>query len=256
MSWPTWLPRRATPTTTSSFSLKRFRGSGPLPTGGGRLCVLSTVLALAGCGASSSHAPAPKRGGVLVAALGDSITAGSPAWDPDPTVRSRLRAPPDEHSQYEYWARRANRSLKFRNCGVFGERTDQIADRLDQCARGASVLIVQGGINDIAQGRSVDAAAADLERMVKRGREGGRRVLLAEALTWTNGRPRADAPIRRLNRLIRAIGARERVAVLPWYGALEDPATPGAFRNDLTADGDHPSVRGYRILGRLVAARL
>ena len=46
---------------------------------------------------------------------------------------------------------KADPKLEFRNCGVFGERTDEIAARLDQCADGADALIVQGGINDIAQ---------------------------------------------------------------------------------------------------------
>jgi lysophospholipase L1-like esterase len=171
-------------------------------------------------------------------------------------VRSRLGTAPEERSQYEYWASRARADLSFRNCGVFGERTDQIADRLDHCARGASVLVVQGGINDIAQGRPVEDAAADLGRMVRRGKQLGRRVLLVELLPWTRGHPAADGPIRRLNRLIHAIGAREKVPVVAWHRALEDPHTPGAFRNDLTADGDHPSVAGYRVLGRLLAAAL
>jgi lysophospholipase L1-like esterase len=193
---------------------------------------------------------------VLVAALGDSITAGSPAWDPRARVRARLGAPPDPKSQYEYWAEREAPALEFRNCGVFGERTDQIATRLDRCARGASVLIVQGGINDVAQGRAPEEAAADLERIVRRGKRTARHVLLVEVLPWTGGHPRADGPIRKLNALIHAIGRRESVPVLPWHDALEDPSTPGAFRNDLTADGDHPSVAGYRILGRIAGQRL
>jgi lysophospholipase L1-like esterase len=171
-------------------------------------------------------------------------------------VRARLGEPPDPRSQYEYWARREAPALAFRNCGVFGERSDQIAARLERCARGASVLVVQGGINDIAQGRPVGKAAADLERIVQRGKRIARRVLLVEVLPWTNGHPQADAPIRRLNALIHAIGRREGVPVLPWHDALEDPSTPGAFRNHLTADGDHPSVAGYRMLGRIAGQRL
>src|SRR2546422_676976 len=58
---------------------------------------------------------------------------------------------PDPRSQYEYWAHRDDPRLRFRNCGIYGERTSQIAARLRACARGADVLIVQGGINDIAQ---------------------------------------------------------------------------------------------------------
>ena len=43
---------------------------------------LSAVLLLAGCGGSGT----PVRI-TLVATLGDSITAGSPGYDPDPRMR-------------------------------------------------------------------------------------------------------------------------------------------------------------------------
>ena len=102
----------------------------------------------------------------LVAALGDSITAGSPGYDPDPRMRETLGFGADEKSQWEYWAEQSDPSLRFRNCGVYGQRTDEIAKRLDECAKGAQVLIVQGGINDIAQGRPVEPAAENLRRMV------------------------------------------------------------------------------------------
>ena len=98
----------------------------------------------------------------------------------------------DPQSQYEYWAERRLRGVRFRNCGVFGERTDEIARRLDRCARGAKVLIVQGGINDIAQGKGIEGAARNLRAMVRRGRRLGLRVALVEVLPWNNGYPRAD----------------------------------------------------------------
>jgi len=66
-----------------------------------------------------------------VAALGDSITAGSPYWDPDPAVRREIGEDIDEQSQWEYWASRASPGLEFRNHGVYGQRTDQIAARLE-----------------------------------------------------------------------------------------------------------------------------
>ena len=107
-------------------------------------------MALPGCG-SDEPQPASAPDTVRVAALGDSITSGSPAYDPDPAQRVALGFGDDERSQYEYWAHRADPTLELTNCGVFGERTDEIAARLDSCAAGADVLIVQGGINDIAQ---------------------------------------------------------------------------------------------------------
>jgi lysophospholipase L1-like esterase len=188
---------------------------------------------------------------MLVAALGDSITAGSPAWDPDPAIRAQI-AQPDPESQFEHWAAQRDPRLEFRNCGIYGQRTDEIARQLEECAAGAAVLIVQGGINDIAQGRPVEPAAANLRAMVDRGRELGLHVVVADVLPWNNGFPAAEEPIRRLNELIREIGA----PVLPFHDALEDPERPGRMREEWTSDGDHPSVEGYRLLGEVVAAAL
>jgi len=178
-----------------------------------------------------------------VAALGDSITEGSPGYD--------ARAGGDETSQWEHWAARADPRLEFRNCGRYGERTDEIMMRLDECARDADVLVVQGGINDIAQGRPVEAAAENLRTMVRRGKELGMPVLLADVLPWNNGWPEADPEIRRLNELIREIARAEGVRLLEFHGTLEDPERPGRMREDWTAEGAHPSVAGYRRLGEL-----
>src|SRR5207249_28422 len=123
--------------------------------------------------------PATER--IVVAALGDSITAGSPGYD------SRLGG--DETSQWEHWAARADPRLRFRNCGIYGERTDEILVRLEDCARGADAVVVQGGINDIAQGRAVEAAAENLSIMVRRAKELGLSVLLVDVLPWNNGWP-------------------------------------------------------------------
>ena len=166
----------------------------------------------------------------MVGALGDSITEGSPGaggWD--------------------HWAARADPRLEFRNHGIYGQRTDEIAARLDDCARGADVLIVQGGINDVAQGRDVEGAAENLRAMVRRGKELGLRVALADVLPWNNGWPAKEAPIRELNALIAAFG----VPLLPFHDTLEDPDRPGRMPEEWTSDGDHPSPEGYRRLGEL-----
>ena len=190
---------------------------------------------------------------VRIAALGDSITAGSPLWDPNPRVRARAPDQLNDQSQYEYWAaRRLGPHARFANCGVFGERTDQIARRLERCAAAAQVLIVQGGINDIAQGRSVRAAADDLRAMVRRGRALGLTVVLTDVLPWNNGGARAAAQIARLNARIRRIAREEYVPVLPFHDTLADPVRPGRMRAEWTTDGEHPNVMGYRRLGEVV----
>ena len=167
----------------------------------------------------------------MVAALGDSITEGSPG----------LRG-------WDVWAAHANLGLEIRNCGIYGQRMDEIAGRLDDCVRGADVLIVQGGINDIAQGRAVERAAANLRAMVRRGKELGLRVALAEVLPWNNGWPDAAPKIRRLNEFIAAISRDEGVPLLPFHDTLEDPDRPGRMREEWTHEGDHPNEVGYKRL--------
>ena len=185
----------------------------------------------------------------VVSCLGDSITAGSPLWDPDRDVRARIGDALDERSQWEWWARQLDATLDFRNHGVYGERTDQIAVRLDAAAAGTDVLIVQGGINDVVQKRSVDDTARNLEEMVERGRALGLAVALTDVLPWNNGDARAANDIDRLNALIAAIAGRLGVPLLPFHGTLADPDAPQRMRDELTDDGDHPSVAGHRLLG-------
>src|SRR4029079_581004 len=112
-------------------------------------------------------------------------------------------------------------------CGIYGQRTDEIAARLEECVRDADVLIGQGGINDIAQGRTGESAADNLRAMVRRGKELGLRVALVDVLPWNNGWPDAEPEIRRLNELIGAIAREEDVPLLPFHDALEDPDRPG-----------------------------
>jgi lysophospholipase L1-like esterase len=88
---------------------------------------------------------------MIVVGLGDSITAGNPGYDPDP-ARQPFEGTNVE-SQYLYWAAKADPRIEFRNHGVGGERTDQIFARFAAATAGADVLVVQGGINDVVQGR-------------------------------------------------------------------------------------------------------
>jgi acyl-CoA thioesterase I len=184
---------------------------------------------------------------VVVAVLGDSISAGNPGWDPNPALRDREGHNPE--SQYEHWAAQVDPRLDFRNHGVGGERTDEIAARLEESVVGADVLVVQGGINDIVQGRPIESAAEDLRRMVRRGKELGLGVVIADVLPWNRGWPDAEPKIRALNALIRELADEAGVAVLPFHDTLEDPSRPGRMREVWTADGNHPSVEGHRRLG-------
>lgn len=186
--------------------------------------------------------------GIVVAVAGDSISAGSPLWDPDPVVRARIAAP-DERSQWQWWAAQADVRLEFRTSAVYGERTDQIARRLDLVLDGADALVVQGGINDVVQRRPLDEAAADIEAMLERGRAAGLPLAVADVLPWNNGDERAADDIRRLNDLIHQLAASAGATLLPFHDTLADPAAPTRLATGLTDDGDHPSLEGHRLLG-------
>lgn len=226
------------------------------------ILALAAARGTTGCGGEPTEPQEPggRRPGAptLVAALGDSIVAGSPLWDPDPGTRAAIGGALDPESQFELWTEaRSGGVLRLRNCGVYGERSDQIATRLATCARGdAEILLLQGGINDIVQMRRVRSAARNLRAIVRAGRERGLRVAIADVLPWNNGYPFAAGRIRRLNAAIAAIAREEGIELLPFYATLEDPKRPGRMRADWTVDGDHPSVEGYRRLGELVAERL
>jgi lysophospholipase L1-like esterase len=84
---------------------------------------------------------------------------------------------------------------------------------------------------------------------VRRGRELGLCVALANVLPWNNGWPHAEPRIRELNGLVDAIAADEGVPLLPFHDTLEDPELPGRMRPEWTPDGNHPSVEGHRRLG-------
>lgn len=159
----------------------------------------------------------------------------------------------DERSSWGYWVARANPDLDVRNHGVDREQTAQIMARLDAAAAGADVLIVQGGVNDLVLGEGLATAAPNLRAMVQRGLELGLRVIVVELIPNDNF-PELEEPIRELNRQIREIGRDERVPVLPFYAALEDPARPGRFAPALTDDGNHPSVEGHRQLAERAVA--
>jgi lysophospholipase L1-like esterase len=186
----------------------------------------------------------------VVCCLGDSITAGSPLWDPNPAVRAGIGTRVDERSAWPYWAGLAHPGVEFRNHGVDREQAAQIANLLDAAVEGTDVLVVQGGVNDLVHGEGLATAVPNLRAMVQRGKDLGLRVAIVELVPNDNF-PDLAMPIRDLNERIHDVAAEEGVPVLPFYATLEDPDRPGRFAPGMTDDGNHPSVEGHRRLGEL-----
>jgi len=187
---------------------------------------------------------------VILVALGDSITAGTPLWDPDPHVRVKIGDRLDERSSWVYWAASMQSGVEFRNHGVNLEKAEQVAARLEAAVIGADALVVQSGVNDLVRGGTLEGAERDLRWMVRRADELGLRVSITELIP-NNNFPELDKLIRELNRRIHALAANEGIPVLPFYRTLEDRERPGRIRPDWTNDGNQPSVEGHRRLGEL-----
>jgi lysophospholipase L1-like esterase len=200
---------------------------------------------LAGCGSEDGG---DER---VIAAVGDSITAGNPGYERDPGLRKSLGLGDNPESQWEYWAQTEHPDLEIRNCGVRGESTAQIARRFDHCTRGVDGVVIQGGTNDIVLGLPVKATAANLRAMVRTAKAARLDVALADVLPLNVADGRADSVIEELNRRIHRIATEERVTLLPFHDVLEDPGAPGRIKPEWTTDGEHPSVQGYRRLGEL-----
>jgi lysophospholipase L1-like esterase len=103
---------------------------------------------------------------------------------------------------------------------------------------------------------TINEAATNLGRLVESARRLDLRVLVANVLPWNRGYPAASPLIDQLNRRIRVTTKLEQVPLLDFNTALASHANPDLMPARLTADGDHPSIAGYRRLGALVAAKL
>jgi lysophospholipase L1-like esterase len=225
----------------------------------GRALRISIALAagvlLVAAGNSSAKGRAAKSsahagGRQVIVAIGDSITAGYPDFDPNPAFRQQGRND-NPRSQWEYWAQRKHPELQIRNCGVPSQRTDEIAQRLGSCIQGADGVVIEGGINDLGQGVAPEVAAANLLAMVRAVKSLGLGVGIADAMPW-NRSTLSAALIDDLNARIQQIALRENIPLLPFHDTLEDPAQPVlASASWISWDGAHPSVAGYRRLGEV-----
>ena len=128
----------------------------------------------------------------MVAALGDSSRRATALGTPIRTCARRSPIPMSAASTATGPSERCPAPTFATWCAR--ERTDEIEARLESCAEGADVLVVQGGVNDIAQGLAVETSARNLRDMVRAGKRLGLRVAIVEPCPGTAAIP---APRRR-----------------------------------------------------------
>ena len=194
---------------------------------------------------TSPPGPPPSR--TRIVAMGDSTTAGTPAF------LSPLEAPPDgrgdETSQYAYWLTLAHPEWEVLNRGVNGERSDQIRARFDRdvvAARPAVVILI-AGVNDVYQGRAVAEVTEHLRWMFDRARMAGIRVVAGTILPYNTATPEQNAKMHGINAWIRHQADGESgIACADTRTAVSAPEWPDTLSE--SNDRLHPSPAGYRAI--------
>jgi len=199
----------------------------------------------AGLLAASLLAAMPHSTPVTIIALGDSTTAGTPAF------MSPVEAPPDGRgdveSQYAYWLTKARPDWRVVNRGVNGERSDQIRERFDRDVLGArpAVVVIIAGVNDVYQGRAAAVVIEQLTSMYASARAAGIRVVAGSIVPFNMATADQNARMHAVNEWIRGTADQDpNIWFSDTRAAVADPADPD--RLAASPDGLHPTSDGYR----------
>ena len=188
---------------------------------------------------------------VRIVALGDSTTAGTPAF------ASPLESPPlgrgDPTSQYAHWLVRSHPDWEVLNRGVNGERSDQIRARFDRDVISArpAVVVVIAGVNDVYQGRSADAVQRDLAAIYAAARAAKIPIVAGSIIPYNTATAAQNQTMRAVNGWIReqADAHAESMVFCDTRAAVAEPGAPDRLVS--SPDDLHPSPEGYK---RMAAA--
>jgi acyl-CoA thioesterase-1 len=193
--------------------------------------------------------------GIVIVALGDSTTAGTPLF------LSPVESPPDgsgdETSQFAYWLMRRHPEWRVYNAGVNGERTDQIAARFDRdvLAQAPRLVIILAGVNDVYQGRPVEFITAQLRAMYDRAAAAGLPVVAASIVPYNTATPAQNAAMHAVNTWIAAEAARDaNITFVDTRRATSRPDNGDKLLASI--DGLHPDVDGYRRMAEVLSPAL
>jgi lysophospholipase L1-like esterase len=209
--------------------------------------------ALSVCVCVAFLSPTVNAGGMMVrvVAMGDSTTAGTPAF------KSPAEAPPsgsgDETSQYAYWLTKSHPDWEVLNRGVNGERTDQIRARFqrDVVDNHPKAVVLIAGVNDVYQGRPAAYAIEQLQAMYDAAKSAGIPVVAGTIVPYNSATPDQNARMHEINAWILA---RKGVTAVDTRAAVAAP--DNSDRLFESPDQLHPSPAGYRRMAEAIAPAL
>jgi lysophospholipase L1-like esterase len=190
-------------------------------------------------------------GHLVIVALGDSTTAGTPGF------KSPVEVPPagegDPQSQFAFWLERRHRDWTVLNRGVNGERTDQIAARMDRDVflHHPSALVLIAGVNDVYQGRAVEEIKAELAEIYRRARRVGLPVVAGSIVPYNTATPEQNAKMHDINAWIAAQAGQPDLIYADTRAAVAADGQPDRLRS--SPDDLHPDADGYRRMAEALA---
>jgi lysophospholipase L1-like esterase len=185
---------------------------------------------------------------IRIVALGDSTTAGTPAF------KSPIEAPPagsgNVESQYAHWLMKAHPDWHVLNRGVDGERTDEIHARFARDAAQAhpAVVVIIAGVNDVYQGRTAESVERELEAMYTAARAAKIAVVAGSIIPYNTATPAQNATMHAINAWIREYAASHADALFfcDTRAAVAAPGQPDRLVS--SPDHLHPSPEGYKLM--------
>jgi lysophospholipase L1-like esterase len=182
---------------------------------------------------------------ITIVALGDSTTAGTPAF------KSPIEAPPsgsgNVESQYAYWLMQAHPDWAVLNRGINGERSDQIGARFarDAALPQPAVVVIIAGVNDVYQGRSAASVERELEAMYHAARAAKIVVVAGSIIPFNTATADQNARMHLVNDWIRAYATSHAgVVFCDTRAAAAAPGQPDRLVS--SPDDLHPSPDGYK----------
>ena len=188
---------------------------------------------------------------VRIVAMGDSTTAGTPAF------KSPREAPPggsgDVTSQYAYWLMQAHPGWEVINQGVNAQRSDVIAARFDEdvVAKQPALVVIIAGVNDVYQGRPAQHVKDQLAAMYAKARAAGIRVVAGTIIPYNLATAEQNARMHEINAWIRAQADAGLVTFADTRAAVAAPGHPDMLAS--SPDGLHPDAAGYHRMADAIA---
>lgn len=187
----------------------------------------------------------------LAVSIGDSITAGHNAFDPDGAHYSG-RDNGLSQWQAHCWPFPGLRNSVIVNKGIGGTTTAQTLNRISEAHKhGNPVVFLSVQNNDAVKGVSLEQRTANIQASINACVAAGCIVILYGAI-YHNDKPAASAYYKQWrDEQLPLLSGHSGYAEI--MAPLADPVT-GDIQAQYAPDGTHPNVAGYTLIGQHIAA--